>query len=145
MDALSAAASTIAVVSIAMQAIDSLRELQNYISGFENNSERIKTLLKETITLSTVLSEIAAANANSRALKNDTETAGEVLRAYKSALELLQNLSKNIIEQKTQFSEKGKEEHADIKFLKDYELRQYEADLEKLKQLCLVAHQYYSL
>ena len=145
MDVFGTVASTITVVSMTMQAIDSLRELQNYMSGFENNSERIKTLLKETITLSTVLSEIAAANANSRALKDDIETAREVLRAYKSALELLQNLSKNITEQKTRFSGKGKEEHADIILLKDYELRQYEADLEKLKQLCLMAHQYYSL
>lgn len=145
MDGLSTAASTITIVSIAMQATDSLRELQNYISGFKNNSERIKTLLKETIILSTVLSEIAAANANSRALKDNTEKAGEVLRAYKSVLELLQNLLKNIIGQKTRYSGKGKEGHADIKFWKDHELRQYEAGLEKLKQLCLVAHQYYSL
>ncbi len=97
MDGLSTAASTIAIVLIAMQATDSLRELQYYISGFENDSERIKTLLKETIILSIVLSEVAAANANSRALKDDTERAGEVLRAYKLVLELLQNLLKNFI------------------------------------------------
>lgn len=144
MDGLSVAASAIAVVSLAMQATDALRELRGFISGFENTSEHIKTLLEETITLNTVLSEIAAADADSRALKNDTGRAEEALRAYKSAVELLHSLSKIKIGKETRSIGKGKE-HAKIKLLRASELRQIEAALETLKLLCLVAQMNYSV
>jgi hypothetical protein len=54
---------------------------------------------------------------------------------------------RDVTKQSIQFSVKGKGKgkSAGMMFLKDNKLRQYEAGLENVKNLFLLAHQYYSL
>jgi chaperonin cofactor prefoldin len=75
MDGLSAASATMRVVSLAIQAVETLTRLQRLISTFENDSERIDILVKQMTALSTALSEIAATEPEIQNLKDNIEIA----------------------------------------------------------------------